>query len=108
MIVDSGSDPLLDASSSDWMEILHLTAGPGITLSTLADAQLMAGDAELNLLHEYVERDLPRVDEQIDKSSGAQISAQSLTWSYANILHAMKVGKAVEQMKRNVRTILKK
>merc|ERR1711909_138944 len=30
-----------------------------------------------------------RIDEQIDKHSGQQCSAEALTWSYANILHAL-------------------
>jgi hypothetical protein len=55
-------------------------------MSTLAAAQHMAGDAELKLLHSYVAADLPKVDEQIEKNTGAQHSAESLTWSYANIL----------------------
>jgi hypothetical protein len=32
-----------------------------------------------------------RVDEQIDKVQGGQVSAKGLTWSYANILHALHV-----------------
>ena len=32
-----------------------------------------------------------RIDEQIDKNTGAQTSAAGLTWSYANILHALYV-----------------
>ena len=35
--------------------------------------------------------DAGRIDEQIDKNTGAQASAQGLTWSYANILHALHV-----------------
>ena len=30
---------------------------------------------------------------QMDKNTGLQISASSLTWSYANILHALHVRK---------------
>ena len=32
-----------------------------------------------------VQDDGGRVDEQIDKNTGAQVSAQALTWSYANV-----------------------
>ena len=33
----------------------------------------------------HVQDDGGRVDEQIDKNTGAQVSAQALTWSYANV-----------------------
>ncbi len=38
-----------------------------------------------------------RIDEQIDKFTGAQASAAGLTWSYANILHALHVREQVQQ-----------
>ena len=34
-----------------------------------------------------------QVDEQIDKHTGLQASAEHLTWSYANILHALHIRK---------------
>ena len=55
----------------------------------LACAQLHAGDSVLTRLWYYVKDDGGRIDEQMDKISGAQLSAKSLTWSYANILHAL-------------------
>ncbi len=45
----------------------------------------------MSRLYFYVKDDGGRIDEQIDKFTGAQTSAQGLTWSYANILHAMNV-----------------
>ena len=35
--------------------------------------------------HHHAQDDGGRVDEQIDKNTGAQVSAQALTWSYANV-----------------------
>jgi hypothetical protein len=37
------------------------------------------------------------VDEQIDKVQGGQVSAKGLTWSYANILHALHVREELAQ-----------
>jgi len=49
-----------------------------------------AGDAVMNKIYKYVKNDGGHISEQIDKVSGVQISAKDLTWSYANILSAMK------------------
>jgi len=46
----------------------------------------------------HVKDDGGRVDEQIDKNTGAQTSAQALTWSYANVLHALHTQKRVAKM----------
>merc|ERR1719334_1956807 len=40
-------------------------------------------------------KDLRYVDEQIDKHTGKQASAENLTWSYANILHALHIRKGL-------------
>ena len=42
-------------------------------------------------LHKHIAADGGKVDEQIDKFTGKQASAEHLTWSYANILHALHV-----------------
>ena len=44
-------------------------------------------------LHNYVKSDGGKIDEQIDKHTGKQASAENLTWSYANILHALHIRK---------------
>ena len=62
-----------------------------MTARDLATAQLAAGDAVMSRLWSYVNMDAGRIDEQIDKNTGAQASAQGLTWSYANILHALHI-----------------
>jgi GH15 family glucan-1,4-alpha-glucosidase len=50
-------------------------------------------------LFQHVKSDNGHIDEQIDRSSGVQKSAHDLTWSYANILSAMKErGKAIQKL----------
>ena len=56
---------------------------------------MAAGDAVLTRLYDHVKDDGGRIDEQINKVSGKQSSAEGLTWSYANILHALHVRKSV-------------
>merc|ERR1719244_593708 len=46
-------------------------------------------------LWEHVKRDGGKIDEQIDKNTGLQASAEDLTWSYANILHALHIRKGL-------------
>jgi GH15 family glucan-1,4-alpha-glucosidase len=41
-------------------------------------------------MYKYVKNDGGHITEQIGRNSGAQTSAKDLTWSYANILSAMK------------------
>ena len=69
------------------MALLNLDAGT--TASDLAEALVSAGDAVLTRLHNHIKADGGKVDEQIDKYTGKQASAKNLTWSYANILHAL-------------------
>ena len=73
------------------MELLHLKNGS--TARDLARAQVSAGDAVMTRLHNYVQSDGGKIDEQIDKHTGKQASAENLTWSYANILHALHIRK---------------
>lgn len=73
------------------MELLKLKNGS--TARDLARAQVSAGDAVMTRLHNYVKADGGKIDEQIDKHTGLQASAEHLTWSYANILHALHIRK---------------
>ena len=73
----------------EWMKLLNLR--DGATAEDLAAAQLGAGDSVMTRLWKHVKDDGGRIDEQIDKHNGAQASAQGLTWSYANILHALHI-----------------
>ena len=75
--------------------------GADASLLDLAQAASSAGDAVMTRLWEYVKNDGGRIDEQIDKHTGAQTSAAALTWSYANILHALHTrNKLVEKLKQ--------
>lgn len=51
---------------------------------------MSAGDAVMYRLYHHVNDRDGHVDEQISKTTGVQTSAKDLTWSYANILSAMK------------------
>jgi GH15 family glucan-1,4-alpha-glucosidase len=59
------------------------------TLKQFAQASVKAGDAVLYRLYQHVKNDNGHIAEQIGKTSGAQTSANDLTWSYANILSAL-------------------
>ena len=86
-IMTKGVNPVLTKETHGaWLELLQLEEG--VRLSDLAARQLTAGDSVMTMLFEKVKNDGGRIDEQIDKLSGLQASAQSLTWSYANILSA--------------------
>ena len=51
---------------------------------------IQAGDAVMYRLYQHVKGDNGHIAEQIDRNSGVQKSANDLTWSYANLLSAMK------------------
>ena len=59
----------------------------------LVSKLISAGDSVLTRLWICVKDDKGRIDEQIDKVVGTQLSAKSLTWSYANILHSLHLRK---------------
>ncbi len=50
---------------------------------------LRAGDSVMLRLREHVKADGGHLDEQLDRSTGVQCSAEDLTWSYAEVLNAM-------------------
>jgi len=91
------SDPnfKLGAEHNKWLEVLNLENG--ISAMDLVKGHMNAGDAVMSRLWKYVKNDNGRVDEQIGKSSGVQVSAKGLTWSYANILHALHTRKSVQK-----------
>ena len=50
-------------------------------------------------LYQHVKGDNGHIAEQISKTGGNQVSANDLTWSYANLLSALQARKsAVEAM----------
>jgi len=84
-----------------WRETLHL--GEEATVLDLTRAALGAGDAVMTRLWSYVKDDGGRIDEQIDKHTGAQTSAAALTWSYANILQSLHTRKNVVKLMETIR-----
>ena len=98
-----GVDYLLDMNNEDhkaWAKLLDLPAGSRI--SDLAARQVDAGDATMQRLHDVVQNDNGRLDEQIDKNAGYQRSAQHLTWSYANVLHAIYVRDGTVKLRERI------
>ena len=78
--------PISDNSTvTAWAEALNVQPTP----ATLPSALFAAGDAVLARLRAHVKADGFRLDEQIDKRSGKQTSAHSLTWSYAEVFNAL-------------------
>ena len=90
-IRERGDFQLSQDQNKHWMELLQLSNGT--TAMDLARAQVSAGDAIMTRLHSFVGPDGGKIDEQIDKHTGKQASAEHLTWSYANILHALHIRK---------------
>jgi glucoamylase len=62
----------------------------GSTISDQVKVMIQAGDAVLYRIYQHVKSDNGHIFEQMDRISGIQKSAHDLTWSYANILSAMK------------------
>merc|ERR1712029_93160 len=79
-----------------WADVFGISHNS--TQAELAKRSLSAGNAVMTRLWMHVKDDGGRVDEQIDKNTGAQVSAQALTWSYANVLHALHTQKRVAKM----------
>jgi len=88
-----GNYQLSYQENEQWLSLLNLLEGA--TAADLALAQVAAGDAVLTRLHNHIKADGGKVDEQIDKFTGKQASAENLTWSYANILHALHIRKGL-------------
>jgi GH15 family glucan-1,4-alpha-glucosidase len=56
----------------------------------------------MDKIYQSVKTDNFRLDEQIDRDSGNQKSAQSLTWSYANVLRALKTRNGINNFLLNI------
>jgi hypothetical protein len=80
---------LSDADHKDWKELLQL--GEGSTASDFVENAKNAGDSVMARLYSHVKNEEGRIDEQIDRETGAQKSAKTLTWSHANVLHALHI-----------------
>ena len=71
-----------------WSELLKVPENAPI--QEQVKAMIQAGDAVLYRMYQHVKGDNGHIAEQIDRNSGVQKSANDLTWSYANILSAMR------------------
>jgi glucoamylase len=69
----------------DAAEALQALVGQAITAQNL----IGAGDSILNRMKTFLV-DKMHMNEQIDRATGALISAKDLTWNYANVLKAME------------------
>lgn len=86
-----------------WFDLLSLHESA--TLQEQIQAALNAGDSVMYRLYQYVKNDGGHIAEQINKNSGAQLSAKDLTWSFANILNTMREReKVAENLSKFVQT----
>lgn len=67
-------------------------------LLNLSSALISAGDAVLRRIYEHIKGDDFHCNEQINRNNGAQTSVKDLTWSYGNILTALKVREDVDNL----------
>lgn len=82
-----------------WTELLSLHENA--STEDFIEAATSAGDSVMYRLFQHVKSDGGHISEQIGRNSGAQASAKDLTWSFANVLSAMKTrAKAVSAMER--------
>lgn len=81
------------APSSDvlaiWQEAINSPDVLPTNSIELAKVFAAQGDGVLLRLRKHVEADGFHLDEQIDRNTGEQMSAENLTWSYAEVLNAM-------------------
>jgi glucoamylase len=95
LIQSNGFESQEDRSA--WFSLLKLDERA--SLKEQVEAAVNAGDAVMYRLFQYVKNDGGHIAEQIDRNGGKQKSANDLTWSFANILSAMKTRqKAVESL----------
>jgi len=79
---------LKEEDKKAWFELLKLPESS--TFTNQVQAAIKAGDAVMYKLYNHVKNDNGHIAEQIDRNNGAQKSANDLTWSFANILSAMR------------------
>jgi glucoamylase len=92
------NDLMTDSQLAAWQKVLGSTSD----YTTLVTKMVDAGDSVLQRIYTHVKNDGGRIDEQIDKNTGSQTSAKGLTWSYANLLHALHLRKSVSFEQRVV------
>ncbi len=91
--LEVNGDFTLSDQFAEWKELLDL--GDDATAEEFIQASTAAGDSVMTRLWGHVKNDGGMITEQIDRSTGAQISAKNLTWSFGNILHALKIRKGL-------------
>ena len=79
---------LKKADRDAWFDLLKLPESA--TLKEQIQAAVNAGDSVMYRLYQHVKNDGGHIAEQIDRNAGNQKSANDLTWSFANILSAMR------------------
>jgi glucoamylase len=72
-----------------WETAINVTSLP-TTAPALAAVFAAQGDGVLLRLRAHVISNQLHLDEQIDRNTGVQLSATDLTWSYAEVLNAMR------------------
>eukprot|EP01006_Ploeotia_vitrea_P032266 TRINITY_DN64532_c0_g1_i2.p1 TRINITY_DN64532_c0_g1~~TRINITY_DN64532_c0_g1_i2.p1 ORF type:complete len:516 (-),score=19.61 TRINITY_DN64532_c0_g1_i2:46-1593(-) len=69
-----------------WKDVFQMSSTSKIN----ADTFLNAGDSVMQRIRYHVIADEYHLAEQIDRNTGVQMSAEDLTWSYSEVLNAMK------------------
>lgn len=104
MFKENGFNKLEDKHA--WAELLNISHNA--SHEEFVKATVSAGDAIMYRLFQHVKNDGGHIAEQISKTGGNQVSANDLTWSYANILSAMQARtsavEAMESFKKQLNT----
>lgn len=88
------------ADISSWGQLVDIHQGQSV--SSVVATLLSAGDSIMDKIYQSVKNDGYRLDEQISRDTGSQKSAQSLTWSYANVLRALRVRNSLNNFLLNI------
>jgi hypothetical protein len=77
------------ATLAVWSDALNVPNMAAMDSAAVASTFAAAADGVMLRLRKHVVADQGHLDEQMDRASGAQISAKDLTWSYAEALNAV-------------------
>jgi len=81
------------AALTQWQAAFNSASALPTDAASLAKVFAAQGDGVLLRLRQHVLARGFHLDEQIDRNSGAQMSAKDLTWSYAEVLNAVNYRK---------------
>jgi glucoamylase len=87
-VIDTNSVPTADVLAA-WRMALNAPSNLPTTPAALAQVFFNNADGVLWRLRQHVTAKGFHLDEQIDRNTGVQVSAEDLTWSYAEVLNAM-------------------